>query len=294
MKKTDFWPAPAKLNLFLHITGRREDGYHNLQTLFQFLEFSDQLAFSVRDDGVIQRRTSLSGVDSDDDLTVRAARLLQQQSGCSLGAEIFLEKNIPMGGGLGGGSSDAATTLVALNHLWRIHLPQSELAALGLTLGADVPVFVKGIAAWAEGVGEVLQPVDVAELWYLVIFPQVAVSTAQLFADPELTRDARPIKIRDYFAGGGTNAFEPIVRRRYPAVDDALQWLLKHTAGNTKPPMMTGTGSCVFAAFDGEDAAKRVAQLAIQQLPDDWRVIVTRGCNESPLAVKLKAVANQQ
>lgn len=289
---TDDWPAPAKLNLFLHITGRRDDGYHNLQTLFQFLEFSDQLRFTLRDDGVIRRASALDGVAAADDLTVRAARLLQQTTSSSRGVEITVEKRIPMGGGLGGGSSDAATTLVALNHLWNTGLSTPELAALGLSLGADVPVFVEGTAAWAEGVGEILQPVDVPEYWYVVIFPHVTVSTAQLFRDPELTRDARPIKIRDYFAGEGSNVFEPLVRRGYPAVNDALRWLSSHATGNPKPPMMTGTGSCVFAAFDDEPSANGVAQLAARQLPNDWQVIVTRGCNTSPLVRKLETVTS--
>ncbi|MGD8640813.1 MAG: 4-(cytidine 5'-diphospho)-2-C-methyl-D-erythritol kinase [Gammaproteobacteria bacterium] len=285
----DSWPAPAKLNLFLHITGRRDDGYHNLQTLFQFLDFSDQLHFSPRNDGIVQRKTSLNGVAADDDLTVRAARLLQKHCNSKSGVDISVDKRIPMGGGLGGGSSDAATTLVALNRLWDLQLSPSELSALGLSLGADVPVFIAGTAAWAEGVGEILQAVDLPEPWYLVIFPQVTVSTAQLFNDPELTRDARPIKIRDYFAGEVSNVFEPLVRHQYPPVNDALQWLSNHARDNRQPPMMTGTGSCVFTAFDEEIAARQSADLANQQLPHDWDIIVARGCNESPLARRLKS-----
>jgi len=182
-------PAPAKLNLMLHILGRRADGYHELQTLFQFLDYGDELSFSLRDDGQIRLHTDLPGVGHDSNLIVRAARLLQHESGCTLGADIELTKRLPMGGGIGGGSSDAATTLVGLDHLWRLDLGEDRLAELGLALGADVPVFVRGHAAFAEGVGERLQPVDLEEPWFLVLAPQVSVSTAEIFADPELTRN---------------------------------------------------------------------------------------------------------
>jgi 4-diphosphocytidyl-2-C-methyl-D-erythritol kinase len=290
----DTWPAPAKLNLFLHITGRRDDGYHNLQTLFQFLEFGDCLQFQVRQDGEIHRQTTIAGVDPQQDLTVRAARLLQQHTGCAQGVDIRIEKNLPMGGGLGGGSSDAATTLVALNELWNLGLAQAELIDLGRSLGADVPIFIFGQSAWAEGIGEKLQAVDLPESWYVVLFPGVAVSTAELFADPELTRDARPIRIRDYFEGGTVNVFEPIVRRRYSAVNFALKWLSEQEIKSTHPPMMTGTGSCVFAAYDDEASATSVAQLAEQQPAGDWQVIVTRACKISPLLQKLKSGTGQR
>ncbi|WP_455367067.1 4-(cytidine 5'-diphospho)-2-C-methyl-D-erythritol kinase [Kaarinaea lacus] len=287
----DLWPAPAKLNLFLHITGRRDDGYHELQTLFQFLSFGDYLKFSLRNDGQVSRVTTIPGVDSQQDITVRAAKLLQQHTGCVLGVDISIEKHIPMGGGVGGGSSDAATTLAALNQLWNLTLPQTELMALGRSLGADVPIFIHGQSAWAEGIGEKLQTVDLPEYWFVVIYPGVAVSTAELFADPELTRDARPIKIRDYFEGGTSNAFEPIVRRRYPAVDAALKCLSQQEIKTTYPAMMTGTGSCVFAAYADELSARRIAQMAAQQSMDGWQVICAKACNESPLRQKLKKQA---
>jgi 4-diphosphocytidyl-2-C-methyl-D-erythritol kinase len=301
--KSDLWPAPAKLNLFLHITGRRSDGYHNLQTLFQFIDYLDQIRFDIRTDRNIRRLKQVALLESEDDLTVRAARLLQEASGCTLGVDIVLEKNIPMGGGLGGGSSDAATTLVALNQLWGLHLPQTKLIELGAQLGADVPIFVHGHTAWAEGIGEQIQSVDVPDSWYVVIFPGVMVSTGQLFEDPELTRDARPIKIRDYFdssAAGGTanvieNAFESIVRRRYPEVDKACEWLSNQSVNTLRTPMMTGTGSCVFAPFADEISAKEVAAKielkAKLEVPNNWQVICAKSCSESPLVKKLKSVA---
>lgn len=272
------WPAPAKLNLFLHITGRRSDGFHELQTIFQFLDVGDVLRFAVRSDGQISRVTEIAGVPEADDLVVRAARLLQAETGCAQGADIYLEKNLPMGGGLGGGSSDAATTLVALNQLWGLNLNEDRLAALGLQLGADVPVFVRGHAAWAEGVGEKLEPVTLPEPWYVVLVPGVAVSTAALFSDPQLTRDARPIKIRDYLSGLASgavgNVFEPLVREKYREIDDALTQLSRYA-----PARLTGTGGCVFAAFDDEAQARKVAE----ELGDRWQTIVAAGRNRSPL-----------
>ena len=289
MTSSNIWPAPAKLNLFLHITGRRDDGYHNLQTLFQFLDVCDFLQFQVRNDGQINRQTEIADVDPQQDLTVRAARLLQAHTGCSLGVDISIEKNLPMGGGLGGGSSDAATTLVALNELWKVKLPQGELIDLGSSLGADIPIFIYGQSAWAEGIGEKLQAVELPEPWYVVLFPGVTVPTPELFADPELTRDARPIKIRDYFEGSTINVFEPIVRRRYSAVNFALKWLSEQEIKSTQPPMMTGTGSCVFASYQDEASAKRIAQLAEQQSASDWKVILAKACNMSPLIQKMKS-----
>ncbi len=268
------WPAPAKLNLFLHITGRREDGYHELQTLFQFVDFGDELCFRVDDSGVVRRRGAIAGVAEDADLTVRAARLLQAETSCAQGVEIHIDKRLPMGGGLGGGSSDAATTLVALNRLWGLGLSEDRLAALGLRLGADVPVFVRGRAAWAEGVGERLQAVDLPEPWFVILQPDAHVATAELFADPQLTRDLQPIKIRDYLAGDGQNVFESLVRAAYPDVDAALTWLNARAAGR-----MTGTGACVFAAFEREAQARDVAA----QAEGRWRTIFARGCNRSPL-----------
>jgi 4-diphosphocytidyl-2-C-methyl-D-erythritol kinase len=280
------WPAPAKLNLFLHITGRRADGYHQLQTVFQFLDYGDELRFRVRDDGVIRALHNLPGVTSEQDLTVRAAWLLKENTGGSLGADIELTKRLPIGGGLGGGSSDAATTLVALNHLWKLGLSVDELAKLGLRLGADVPVFVHGRAAWAEGVGERLTPMQLEEPWYVVIVPPCRVSTGEIFASPDLTRDAKPITIRDFLAGKRGNDCEALVCRRYPEVAEALQWLGHHACpeqGRRAPASLTGTGGCVFAAFPDESAARRVAQQFTEQRPDSWQALVAQGLNLSPL-----------
>jgi 4-diphosphocytidyl-2-C-methyl-D-erythritol kinase len=272
------WPAPAKLNLMLHITGRRADGYHLLQSVFQFLDYGDEITITTRDDGVIRRLNELPGVGAEQDLVVRAARLLQQQSGSTLGADIRVEKQLPMGGGLGGGSSDAATVLVALNRLWDTGLAPAQLAALGLQLGADVPVFIYGQAAWAEGVGEILQPVELPEPWYLVIIPPVEVSTAEIFSDPELTRDCQAIKIRDFLAGEGGNVCQPVASRHYPEIAQALAWL-----GQFATAKMTGTGSCIFAAFDTEAQAQEI----YRQLPDGWRGFVAKGNNRSALLRKL-------
>lgn len=272
------WPAPAKLNLFLHITGRRPDGYHLLQTVFQFLDYSDELRFTLRSDGVIRRLNELPGVPAEKDLVVRAAQLLQQESGSPLGADIHLSKQLPMGGGLGGGSSDAATVLVALNHLWNAGLGVEELASLGLRLGADVPVFVHGLATWAEGVGEQFTPVELPEPWFVVLIPPVSVSTAEIFAASELTRNSPPITIRAFLAGEGGNVCEPVVRNRYPAVAAALDWLGQYGAAR-----MTGTGACVFAAFDQEARAREVFAMR----PAGWQGFVARGCNRSPLLERL-------
>lgn len=275
-------PAPAKLNLMLHILGRRADGYHELQTLFQFLDYGDELSFSPRDDGQIRLHTDLPGVDHDSNLIVRAARLLQRESGCTLGADIALTKRLPMGGGIGGGSSDAATTLLGLDHLWRLDLGEDRLAGLGLALGADVPVFVRGHAAFAEGVGERLQPVDLEEPWFLVLAPQVSVSTAEIFADPELTRDTPAITVRSLLAGGGHNDCQPVVERRYPEVRNALSLLNKFV-----PASMTGTGACVFGSFPNEGEADKVRR----QLPASLPSFVARGRNVSMLHRSLKQMA---
>jgi 4-diphosphocytidyl-2-C-methyl-D-erythritol kinase len=278
------WPAPAKLNLFLHVTGRRPDGYHELQTLFQLIDLSDSVSLNVTDDGRIERPAGPAGVDPDSDLTVRAAKALQAATGCRAGASIRIAKRIPMGGGLGGGSSDAATVLLALNHLWGCGLPVDELARLGLPLGADVPVFVRGSSAWAEGVGEQLVPVELPERWYVVIHPGVAVPTRDVFQSPELTRNTAVITIRAFFGPGGSsgsrNDCEPVVRARYPEVADALSWL-----GNFAPARLTGTGSCIFAAFGRAMDAERVAARA----PDRWRAFVARGLNVSPVHALLRA-----
>jgi 4-diphosphocytidyl-2-C-methyl-D-erythritol kinase len=288
------WPAPGKLNLFLRIVGRRPDGYHLLQTVFQFIDYGDELYFRVRGDGVIRRVHQLEDVAPEQDLTVRAARLLQTAAATRLGADIRLVKRLPLGAGLGGGSSDAASTLVALDRLWRLDLGVERLAELGLRLGADVPVFVHGRAAWAEGVGEQLTPLALKEPWYLLVVPPCRVSTREIFADPELTRNSPPLKISDFHpaAGGhaargngpgingwgvddwGGNDCEPVVCRRYPAVAEALAWLARFAT-----PRLTGTGACVFGDFPDETAARRVWK----QLPAGWRGFVARGLNRSPL-----------
>lgn len=273
------WPAPAKLNLFLLVTGRRDDGYHDLQTVFQLLDFSDRLDFSLRDDGLVYRRQGADEVAEEADLVVRAARLLQHSTGCRQGVDIMVEKHLPMGAGLGGGSSDAATTLMALNQLWKLGLEADELARIGLSLGADVPVFIHGHSAWAEGVGERLEPIRLDEsVWYVVIRPPCGISTAAIFADPELTRASTPITIRAFLEGAGRNDCESVVRARYPEVDAALNWL-----GQFSPARLTGTGSCIFARFPGETEARQV----LEQAPAIYTGFVARGVDESPLLARL-------
>ena len=273
------WPAPAKLNLFLHVTGRRADGYHELQTLFQLIDLADTLSVSVRRDGEIDRPAGPPGVPPEADLVVRAARTLKAATGTPLGASLRVNKRIPMGGGLGGGSSDAATALVALNELWDCGLPVEELAALGLPLGADVPVFVQGFSAWGEGVGERLTPVTLPQTWYVIVHPGIAVSTARVFQSPELTRNSPLITIRAFFESGGRNDCEPVVRAQVPEVAEALEWLAREA-----PARLTGTGSCVFAACASAAAAERLAA----RVPDRWKSYVARGLNRSPLHDRLK------
>ena len=268
------WPAPAKLNLMLRIVGQRADGYHLLQTVFQFLDCGDWLWFDARDDGRIERVGEVPGVPAEADLTVRAAWLLQRTAGVHRGATIRIAKQLPMGGGLGGGSSDAATTLVALNQLWRTGLTLAELAELGLMLGADVPVFVHGQAAWAEGVGERLTPVDLAERWFVVLIPACPVATGAVFKDPDLTRNSLPITITDFVTGAGGNDCEAVVYRRYPEVAAAARWLARF--GQAR---LTGTGACVFAAFPDGPSAEQV----LARLPTGWTGFVGRGRNRSPL-----------
>jgi 4-diphosphocytidyl-2-C-methyl-D-erythritol kinase len=273
------WPAPAKINRFLHITGRRANGYHELQTVFQFLDHGDRLWFEPVPDNGIELVGGLPGVAAEDDLVVRAARALLQKTGRQAGIRIRLDKRLPAGGGLGGGSSDAATTLVALNQLWQLGLGEDELAELGLQLGADVPVFVRGRAAWAEGVGERLTPLEQLDTpWFLVLDPAVSVSTAEIFSDPQLTRNTRPLKIPAFLSGAGANDLQAVVVRHYPEVANALKWLSKH-----RPARMTGSGACVFAAFPDEPSARA----ALQQLPAPWTGFVARGCNRSPLLERL-------
>ena len=280
------WRAPAKLNLFLHIVGRRPDGYHELQTIFQFVDLCDEIAIKVRDDGRILRATAIPGVPEGADLCIRAARELRQASGSTLGAEIDLAKRIPIGGGLGGGSSDAATCLVALNRLWGINWPPAKLAELGLNLGADVPVFVHGRAAWAEGVGELLTPLyppmAPAETNYLILKPNVFVSTAEVFQDPELTRNSPPITIHGFLASGGRNDCLGVVRRRYPEVARALDWL--SLFGSAR---LTGTGACVFLACETMDLGREL----MSKLPPGIDGYLARGLNDSPLLEGLRTVA---
>ncbi len=270
------WPAPAKLNLFLRITGRRPDGYHDLQTVFRLLEWGDTLRLRVRDDGrVVRQGPSVEGVAEAEDLAVRAARLLKDAVNGSLGADIVVEKRIPAGGGFGGGSSDAATVLVALDHLWQLGLGVDRLAALGLQLGADVPVFVRGRNAWAEGVGDRLEPVDLPPAWYLLADPGVHAPTAALFQAPELTRNAAPARIADFVSGTGLgNAFEPVLRAREPAVEAVFAALAQ-----VGTPRLTGSGSGCFVEFATRDAA----DAALAALPPGPRAWVAAGAARSPL-----------
>jgi 4-diphosphocytidyl-2-C-methyl-D-erythritol kinase len=273
------WPAPAKLNLFLHVTGRRADGYHELQTLFRLIDLSDTISIRVREDGEIERPVGPRGVPPESDLTLRAAQALKAATGTPYGASLRVHKRIPLGAGLGGGSSDAATTLVALNELWDCRLTLDELSGLGLSLGADVPVFIQGSSAWAEGVGERLTPVSVPEAWYMVIYPGVGVSTAEVFQSAELTRNSPLITIRAFFESGGRNDCEPIVRARSAEVAEALDWLAREA-----PARLTGTGSCVFTACPRAADAERLAA----RVPDRWMSFVARGLNTSPLHRQLR------
>ncbi|PTA87750.1 4-(cytidine 5'-diphospho)-2-C-methyl-D-erythritol kinase [Kluyvera sp. Nf5] len=285
------FPAPAKLNLFLYITGQRADGYHTLQTLFQFLDYGDTLSFEPRTDGVIRLLTPIEGVQEEENLIVRAARLLMQQAHktgrlpAGSGADIQIDKRLPMGGGLGGGSSNAATVLVALNHLWHCGLSVDELAELGLALGADVPVFVRGHAAFAEGVGEILTPVEPEEKWYLVAHPGVSIPTPTIFRDPELPRNTPKRSIETLLKCEFSNDCEVIARKRFRKVDEALTWLLEYA-----PSRLTGTGACVFAEFDTESAALQV----LEQAPAWLRGFVARGVNLSPLASALAGQAESR
>ena len=281
-------PAPAKLNLFSHVTGRRPDGYHLLQTLFQLIDVGDTLHFEVRDDGVIHRSTEVAGIPEEFDLIVRAARLLQSASGPSTskkfyGANIAIDKRLPMGGGLGGGSSDAATTLIVLNHLWQTGLTRGQLMALGLQLGADVPFFIFGKNAFAEGVGEKLTQVATPDRWFVVIEPGVSVPTAAIFSAPELTRNTKPVKIAD-FSGTefrfGENDLQIVASGLFPPVADAIKWLAKF--GNAR---MTGSGACVFCSFEHERSADQV----LEQVPSRWKAWKAKTIAAHPLAHLLKS-----
>jgi len=268
------WPSPAKLNLFLYITGRRDNGYHELQTLFQFVDFGDDLTIQANESSQITITPEIPGVSTEDNLIWKAATALQKYASCSFGAEIKLKKVLPMGGGIGGGSSNAATVLVALNFLWRLNLSDDQLAEIGLKLGADVPVFVRGYSAFAEGVGEQLHPANPDEKWYLVVKPQVSIATADIFTHPKLTRNTPKRALTTLLEQEYVNDCEKIVRMLYPEVDKQLSWLLQYA-----PSRLTGTGSCVFAEF----SSKLEADSILEKLPDTVSAFVAKGRNVSPL-----------
>ncbi len=281
-------PAPAKLNLFLHVVGRRDDGYHLLQSVFTLIDREDRVGLRVRGDGVIRRVNEVSGVPSDEDLAVRAARLLKAATGTTLGADIEVEKRIPLGGGLGGGSSDAATVLMVLDRLWETGLDRTALSALGARLGADIPFFLYGRTAWVEGTGERLAPVEVPERWYVVLTPPVQVRTGEIFAALELTRNTEALKMEDFSADPEGNRFhndlEAVVLARYPAVREHLEWL-----GRRGRARMTGSGSCVFAGFGSREAARRV----MDELPASMKGFIARGLSRHPLAQQVQQGSRQ-
>lgn len=272
-------PSPAKLNLFLHITGRREDGYHNLQTVFQLLDYGDSLTFTPNNSGKITISPNLNGVIAKDNLIVRAAKLLQQKTNGTQGCDIQIDKKIPMGAGLGGGSSNAATVLVGLNTLWQCGLELETLADMGRELGADVPVFVHGNSAFAEGIGEQLTPQEIPEQWYLVVTPNVHVSTAEIFSNPQLTRNSSPIKIRALSGEQYRNDCQAVVEKLYPAVKQALEWIKDYNS-----PLMTGTGASVFCSFDNQTEAVK----ALDLVPKQWNGFVAGGVNRSSLHQQLE------
>jgi len=274
MTQTLHLKSPAKLNLMLHITGRQENGYHNLQTVFQFIDLCDDLGFT-KTPHAIRRISGNTEVDPEQDLIVRAARLLQEYTGSSQGVDISIQKKIPVGGGLGGGSSDAATTLMALNHLWQLRLKRQDLQQIGLKLGADVPVFIFGRSAWAEGVGEDFQALKLPEPWYLIIHPKVFVSTKEIFSSKHLTRDCHPITIRAFLDGDGNNVCQPVACSLYPEIQQALNWLSQFS-----PARMTGTGSCIYAIFDSAEKANIIKS----QIPGDWTGYLAKGMNINPVA----------
>jgi 4-diphosphocytidyl-2-C-methyl-D-erythritol kinase len=272
------WPAPAKLNLMLRIVGQREDGYHLLQTVFQFVDLCDWLTFHPLENGEVRLLKAIPGVAEADDLTVRAAKVLKAETGCDLGVRIEVEKNLPMGGGLGGGSSDAATTLVVLNKLWGLNLPKEKLLTMGLSLGADVPVFIYGHSSWGEGVGEKLSNIVVPEQWVVILKPDCHVNTKEIFSAKDLTRNSKSIKMLDFMEGDRRNDCLDAVTKRYPLVKEALQEL-----GQYSEARLTGTGSCVFAQFDSYEEATK----ACHKLKDKWVAYLAKGVNRSPLFAKL-------
>ncbi len=277
---TTLWPSPAKLNLFLYITGQRDNGYHDLQTLFQFLDYGDTLQITPNETGKIRVTPAIKGIDLENNLIYRAAKALKNKSNTTKGADIHLEKKIPMGAGLGGGSSNAATTLVALNHLWKTHYTQKELIELGISLGADVPVFIQGKAAFAEGIGEQFQSAQPLEKWYLVLKPNVHIRTEKIFSHPDLTRNTEKRTLNVLLHEKYENDCEKIVRQLFPEVDKALSWLVEYA-----PSRLTGTGACVFAEFENSNDAN----LILQKLPNWLTGFVTRGMNISPLFTTLDA-----
>jgi 4-diphosphocytidyl-2-C-methyl-D-erythritol kinase len=269
-----WYPAPAKLNLFLHVVGRRPDGYHELQSVFRFIDYGDKLQIVAREDDVLRRVNEVAGLPPSGDLCLRAARLLRERTGCRRGVDIHLEKRLPMGGGLGGGSSDAATVLLVLNALWDLHVPRATLAQWSLELGADVPVFVRGDNAFAEGIGEKLTPITLPPAWYVVLVPPVAVPTAVVFRDAELTRNTNRMTMSAFFAGGLRNDLEPVVCRLYPAIRDHLDWLRQQA-----PAWLTGSGACVFSSFEQEQQARKV----FAARPPHMQGFVARGLDSHPL-----------
>jgi len=274
-------PSPAKLNLFLHITGRRADGYHELQTIFQFIDYGDELSFELTDDGSIDIAPAIAGVALSDNLIYKAARMVQQACGTSHGVRVGLNKILPMGGGLGGGSSNAATTLLAVNHLWGANLSLDTLAEMGLKLGADVPVFVRGEACWAEGVGEKITPIkDLAENWFVVVVPDCHVDTREIFSNKELTRDTEKCRISAALRGEGRNDCEAVVSKLYKEVAKSLNLL-----NNFGSARMTGTGACCFLEVQSKDQANTV----LAQLPAESKAFVARGINHSPLHTALNS-----
>ncbi|VTU07263.1 4-diphosphocytidyl-2-C-methyl-D-erythritol kinase [Actinobacillus porcinus] len=276
------FPSPAKLNLFLYINNKRADGYHELQTLFQFLDYGDWLEISLRNDAEICLTPEIPHLKPEDNLIYRAAKLLQQKTGCSLGANIHLDKVLPMGGGVGGGSSNAATTLVALNYLWQTQLSLDELAQLGVTLGADVPIFVHGKAAIAEGVGEIFHDCEPEEKWFVVLKPETSISTAVVFSHPDLPRHTPKRTVEQLLTDDFANDCEKVVRNCYPMVEETLGWLLKYA-----PSRLTGTGACVFAEFNDEQSARRV----FEKKPEYLTGFIAKGCNRSPLHQWLEKIS---
>lgn len=284
-------PAPAKLNLFLHVTGRRQDGYHLLQTAFQLIDYGDLLHFTATEDGIIKRTNDIAGVPESSDLVIRAAQLLKAAAGRTdtnhLGAAISVEKRLPMGGGLGGGSSDAATTLIALNHLWQTGFSRAELMSLGLQLGADVPFFIFGQNAFAEGVGEALVPLEIPDCWFIVIEPGVSAPTAAIFSHPDLTRNTKPVRMSDFSRapiGFGKNDLQVVATKLFPPIGEAINWL--HQYGDAR---MTGSGACVFCAFSQEQEADKVLQAVRESGPAQWKAWKAKSIERHPLSHLLKS-----